>query len=215
MNIKKEFEIELNGKKYPVIITKNKMFQKNIYFRFKDGKYYISASKMVSDAKLLKELEKFAPKLLKKEKKSTYFLDSGVYIFGELVEFNEGFIMINGHYYLYKDENNFYKNMKKEYYDYFLSRIRYYENIMNVTKPYSLTLRKAKTRFGSNSSSTHNIMINVIMIHYSKDIIDSLIVHELSHEFHRNHQKGFYQCVLKYCPNYYELDKKLKRGILK
>lgn len=113
MNIKKEFEIELNGKKYPVIITKNKMFQKNIYFRFKDGKYYISASKMVSDAKLLKELEKFAPKLLKKEKKSTYFLDSGVYIFGELVEFNEGFIMINGHYYLYKDENNFYKNMKK------------------------------------------------------------------------------------------------------
>lgn len=215
MNLKEDLNIFIDGKKYPVIIKKNKMFQKNIYFRYKDGKFYISASKLTNNNVLLKKLENVAPGLLKKVNKEKYFDNNGAYIFGEYVPFSEGFIKLNGKYYLFKDEKTFYKNVKKEYYSYFLSRIRYYEKIMNIKVPYSLTLRLTKTRYGSNSKKTHNIMINLIMIHYSKGIIDSLVVHELSHEFHRNHQASFYKCVLTYCPNYYILDKKLKGGTLK
>ena len=86
---------------------------------------------------------------------------------------------------------------------------------MGIKIPYNIKIRKMKTRYASNSLKTHSITFQMNLIHYSKEIIDSIVVHELAHEFYRNHQKRFYQCVEKYFSNYKEVNLKLKKGLYK
>ena len=69
--------------------------------------------------------------------------------------------------------------------------------------------------FGSNSSRTHTLSFQINIMHYSEEIIETVVIHELAHEFERNHGKKFYNIVYKYCPRYKELQKKLKKGIHK
>ena len=89
------------------------------------------------------------------------------------------------------------------------------EKEMGIKIPYNIKIRKMKTRYASNSLKTHSLTFQMNLIHYSKEIIDSIVVHELAHEFYRNHQKRFYQCVEKYFPNYKEVNLKLKKGLYK
>ena len=72
-----------------------------------------------------------------------------------------------------------------------------------------------KTRLGSNSRKTNKLAFSLSLVHYSKDIIDSVIVHELAHYYEFNHSFKFYNIVYKYCPNYKILRKKLIKGIYK
>ena len=98
---------------------------------------------------------------------------------------------------------------KKEAREFFLSRLRYYEKLMKIEKPYALTVRDTSSRFGSNSSKTHRIMLALTLYQFTTDCIDSVVVHELAHDAFRNHGKRFYDKVYKYCPNYPELRKRL------
>lgn len=84
-----------------------------------------------------------------------------------------------------------------------------------VIRPYNVRIRKMKSRYGSNSLKTRSINYQLDLIHYDREIIRSVVVHELAHDKHRNHQKGFYKLVLQYCPNYWELRRKLRKGIYK
>lgn len=68
-----------------------------------------------------------------------------------------------------------------------------------------------KSRFGSMNVKTKSLSINMIVIHYSEDVIKALIDHELAHLSFGNHSKDFYNKLLEYCPNYYELDKRLTK----
>ena len=45
-----------------------------------------------------------------------------------------------------------------------------------------------------------------------EDKVDAIIVHELCHIIHSNHNKEFYELVKKYIPNYDEIDKWLKEN---
>lgn len=47
---------------------------------------------------------------------------------------------------------------------------------------------------------------------YKEEIIDSIIIHELSHIYVRHHDKKFYSIVYKYCPDYEKLDSYIKKG---
>ena len=80
---------------------------------------------------------------------------------------------------------------------------------MKIEKPYALTVRDTSSRFGSNSSKTHRIMLALTLYQFTTDCIDSVVVHELAHDAFRNHGKRFYDKVYKYCPNYPELRKRL------
>ena len=112
----------------------------------------------------------------------------------------------------YKDREQLEKKLKKWFLEYITSRNQYYEQVMGIRTPYKVRVRKMTTRYGSNSKSTHSITYSMVLMHYSCEIIDSVIVHELAHHFVRDHSKKFYNVVYQYCPNYKALHKRLRKG---
>ena len=211
-----ESEVIIDGKIYKVKINK-KAFQRNSYIRLKDDVFYISTNLTATESFVSNFLEKYAVTLIKRNQKYKKVLikEDGMYIFGEFVNFEEGFIKVLNHNILYSTPEDFYKKVNKIVKPYFDERLKYFEEVMNVTPLYNLKLRKSTTRYGCNIKKTHTITFNLELIHYDLEIIDSVIIHELAHHFEFNHQKNFYNIVYKYCPNYDELDRKLKRGIVK
>ncbi len=103
--------------------------------------------------------------------------------------------------------------LKKELTSYCISQTLYYEALMEISPAYSVLIRDMSSRYGVNSKTTHRITYALSLAHYSREIIDAIIVHELAHHFQRNHQKGFYDIVYRYCPHYDELHKKLRKHI--
>ena len=73
-----------------------------------------------------------------------------------------------------------------------------------------LTLRNQKTRWGS-CSSQDNLNLNWKLVHYPPEIIDYVIIHELSHLTHHNHSHQFWSCVAHYDPDYKQHRNYLKK----
>ena len=83
---------------------------------------------------------------------------------------------------------------------------------MGVTSSYRVRVRQMKTRWGVNNQRTLSLTFALCLVHYSKEIIESVVIHELAHDKVRNHSKNFYKIVLAYYPDYYFYHKKLTKG---
>lgn len=108
-----------------------------------------------------------------------------------------------------EDKDDRYKKMAHEYLP---SRVEYFSKLMGLEFN-TLRLRKMKSRWGSCSSSK-NITLNTQLMQVNKELIDYVIVHELSHLVHMNHSKAFHTHVAKFLPNHKQLRAKLKQFIL-
>jgi hypothetical protein len=64
-----------------------------------------------------------------------------------------------------------------------------------------IKISNAKTRWGS-CSANNNLNFNWKIIFAPKNVIDYLIIHELVHTIHKNHQKNFWNMVEKIQPDY-------------
>lgn len=191
-----------NNKEYVIHVTA-RPFQRGYYARFKNGEFCVSTNSFMSDKEIVRLTIKFAPKLLVEEIESYSIENNWCYLFGEKIEID------------LPNEIELLKFLKQQLLIYLNTRVREYEAKMDISKPYKIGVRNTKTRYGSNSLKTHAISFQLGLVHFSKEIIDSVIVHELAHDKFRNHQKGFYNEVYKYCPNYWDLKKKLRRRIFK
>ena len=80
--------------------------------------------------------------------------------------------------------------------------------IMNVSVG-RITIRNQKTRWGS-CSSKGNVNFNYQLYYMPQELMDYVIVHELSHRRHMNHSAEFWAEVEKYCPEYRTYRKQLK-----
>jgi predicted metal-dependent hydrolase len=65
----------------------------------------------------------------------------------------------------------------------------------------SIFIRGQRTRWGS-CSPAGNLTLNWKLLMAPEEIIDYVIVHELSHLRHMNHSKKFWEMVEHYCPNW-------------
>jgi Predicted metal-dependent hydrolase len=133
------------------------------------------------------------------------------YVYGEKQNLENNFVNIDGHFILF-NKTTFYKDINKYFLTYIKSRVEFFEKEMGISEPYSITTRLVSSRYGSNSRMTHHLTFNSYLIHFSKDIIDAIVIHELAHNFYYDHSKKFYDYVYKYCPNYKELHKQLRLG---
>jgi len=115
------------------------------------------------------------------------------------VKFDNDKILVSKSYQL-KAKSLLTKWYKAEALTYFKIRLDYYANIMGV-KYADAKLSKAARRWGS-CSHNGNINLNWKLIMASPEIIDYVIVHELSHIPHPNHSRTFWLAVEKIMPDY-------------
>ena len=94
----------------------------------------------------------------------------------------------------------------------FADRVSYFAEIMTVTFG-RITIRNQKTRWGS-CSTKGNLNFNYQLYYLPDELLDYVVVHELSHRRHMDHSKEFWTEVEKYCPNYRKLRKNLKQYTL-
>jgi predicted metal-dependent hydrolase len=206
--MKRETILNINGIDYEATIEYKAT--NYIKYRLQDNKIVIRCPYFISKDYLVDLIEKKGFKHSKNNKIHPFGTDY-CYIYGTKEKIDGGFINIDGHFVLF-NKDTFYKDINKYFSDYITSRIRYYENLMGIDVPYKITCRLVSTRYGSNSKRTHHITMNCYLVHFSKDIIDAIVVHELAHNFYYDHSKNFYDYIYRFCPNYKELHKNLRLG---
>lgn len=82
-------------------------------------------------------------------------------------------------------------------------RVEYWAGKMNV-KYGHISIGNMVQQWGSCSRKGGNLSFNCILYLCPSDIIDSVVVHELSHRFYMNHSDKFYGKVLEIIPDYDE-----------
>ena len=204
------FFYKVNDIDYEVVVTHKRI--KNIHYRFIGGKFYVSCSRWTTKKRIIEGLDKHAYKMVKNAGEPALGEDY-IYLFGNKVNLHfPGILTISDYEPIhYVDIPTLEKKLRPIILDFITSRVRHYESLMSLPT-YKVTIRKMKSRLGSNSKRTKTLNFSTILIHYSVPIIDSVVVHELAHIKEFNHSKKFYDVVYKYCPNYKEYRKDLLRG---
>jgi predicted metal-dependent hydrolase len=94
----------------------------------------------------------------------------------------------------------------------FKKRILAYKSLMGIQKDLEVGLSDAVRYLGLNNLRKNCILLNYSLYGFNPEVGDAVLVHELAHCFEANHQKAFYDIVLKYCPGYYRYEKMIISG---
>ena len=87
--------------------------------------------------------------------------------------------------------------------------VLYSQFVEDIPYP-SLKIRKMKTRWGVCNRKNISVTLNSMLLRYSIEELDYVIIHELSHLVHFDHSRAFWNLVEKYCPDY-----KARRKVLR
>lgn len=82
------------------------------------------------------------------------------------------------------------------------SRIRYYQSSFKI-KPRSIRISDNKSRWGSCDSNLQ-LTFNWKLAMAPLEVIDYIVVHEMCHMVHLNHDRSFWRLVGKMLPDYEE-----------
>ena len=110
----------------------------------------------------------------------------------------------------YSVKNVLEKWYKKDALNYFTQRTQYFAELHGFPKIKEIKIRSMKARWGS-CTSRRVITYNTHLIKAPLECIDYVIMHELCHLIHQNHQKGFHQLQLKLNPGWKKQKQKLDR----
>lgn len=216
--------IFFDNKKWEYIVKYRQ--QKHLYLRFEGHKLIISAPFFVKSEVIenfiLDNLPKINQKISNQKNISNkinllqdpyiYFLDQKLDIIVKYqtktkIYLDNNALMIYSTYNLNNDENRKYLNdkinafLKKIAQPIFNERLRYWEKVTNLqVKEFNLRLMKAK--WGVCFHQTQTITLNYKLIHFSIEIIDYVIIHELCHLMYPNHSSDFWKLIALYCPGY-------------
>ena len=195
------------------VVIQRKMI-KNLYFRINDeGQVYVTCplftTKYTID-KLLKQntksLERMYERFLLQSNKKEKLLYLGEEL--NYIQYNKSMIDDDNIYAPSIEKANLY--LAKISLNIFEERLKLYiDDFPNIPK-FRLRVRKMKTRWGVNNFKSKTITLNTELIHYRYECMDYVIVHELSHFYHRDHSKNFWKCVEEHYPNYKAIRKELR-----
>ncbi len=211
----KTFEYKLDGEKYNVeIVYKN---NKNTYVKIKDDlTIYVTTNYFTTkrDIKNLLDrendfLKKTLNKVKKREEKDKEFYYLGNKYDIIITAFDDIDVSNNKIYVSSYDKLN--KWLKKQTRETFEQRLKTCHSLFKEKIPYpKLKIRTMKTRWGVNHKIDDSITLNAKLIRYDMNVIDYVIIHELSHFVHFDHSKAFWNTVQKYMPDYKKYVKLLK-----
>ena len=196
------------------IIRKN---NKNIYFRFdEESNLIVTSNKKISTSKIIKLIEDNESSLIRllNKNKNKQDKDGEIKILGlkydikedpniSKITFNNGNIYINNSKYLEK----YISNLTRQVFNEEINKIL---KIMPNIPKFTLKIRKMKTRWGVCNYVKKIITLNSELIKYDRNIIDYVIIHELSHFTYHNHSSDFWELVATYFPNYKKARKELR-----
>ena len=89
-------------------------------------------------------------------------------------------------------------------------KVKKYAPIVGVTYG-RITIRNQRSRWGS-CSSKGNLNFNCLLMLFSDEVIDYVVVHELCHRKYMNHSAAFYAEVERVFPEYRKCQKWLKEN---
>ena len=154
---------------------------KHLYMEVKDGYVEVRCNNFVSRKFIEEFILKHKEAILKKLQKNYYYL-------GKKVE-----------------REIDYKTITPKI---VLPLVEKYSKIMNLY-PSKISFRFNKTRWGS-CSNKNSIVFNYYLAKLPIELIEYIVVHELSHIKHKHHQKPFWDEVGKFLPDYKQRRKMLK-----
>ena len=202
-----------NEQEYQIeIIRKN---NKNTYIRVRDNKIIVTTNYLVSTKKiekLINDNTSFINNALDKNIKKLE--DKSFKLFGKKYDIVFGFPEVELSFpKLYvKDEKTLNKFLSKYIYTIYEEKLNYWYNQFEEKLPIPhLKIRKMTSRWGVCNIKTNTITLNLELSKYPIECLEYVIIHELSHFIHPNHSKDFWNLVSKYCPNYKEIRKYLKK----
>ena len=204
--------MQLLNKEVEVVIKKKMM--KHIYFRINDlGQIYVTCPIFTTRFEInrllnnnIKPLEKMYERYLMQNNKKQEILYLGNKL--NYIQYNKCMIDGDTLYAPSIDKANLY--LAKICIKVFEERMKLYINQFPNIPNFRLRVRKMKTRWGVNNFSSKTITLNTELIHYRYECIDYVIVHELSHFYHKDHSKNFWNEVAKHYPNYKAIRKELR-----
>lgn len=205
------------NEEYIVEFVQTMKLTRSIRFEVQNNHIVVYASAFHTRKQLIQVVEKHKLAITNMYKRKMNKSNDYIYIFGEKKEitYDNNYYTINGAgcYKTNEELNRILKRLLNRYID---VRFPFFVDLMHVEKnKYTYHIQNTSTRYGSNSSRTNRILFSLDLVHFSFEIIDSVIVHELAHDFQRNHSDKFYEIVYRYCPNYNDLRNKMVKGMFK
>ena len=210
-------------------IAYSKKRKKTIGFKIKDGVLLITSPQRVSKSFLIELIEKrkyWAIERIEKNKKKNLINDDKILFLGKEINVNveQNGLLKNGGYCELKD-NNLFVNISKDYTDTLLEnviknwykekclqfvkdRVLFFANKHNLSYG-KITIKEQKTVWGT-CNFKNDLTFNLKLMAFRPEVIDYLVVHELSHTIHKNHSKEYWKMVESILPNYKELNNELK-----
>ena len=186
---------------------------KNMYLRYDQNKYCfkITADKKTPIDEIVKFFKEYFPRYEKKMKNFMYLYNNQTYFYGK-------------HYYLdelsdelgLKNElrnlEDLYKAEKDNFLAFIKERVVFHKEKLGIDTDYKIKVAKKNTNLGWNCIEDKTLSFNLRLMHYDKEVIDIIVIHELIHHFHKKHDKKFYDTLYAYAPNYEEIHNRLEEG---
>ena len=209
-------DININGYKFPLIIKRDSYHR--IKASFKNNTIIINAYYAVSDKEIidfLKENENKLTKYIVRIMNNT--VKDSINVMSKKYTIKDSNIKCIDNDIIYTNNKEIVKlycanEFFEQLYNYLKEKTAYYYKLMykdnNIP---SISIVNVKSYYGQYNKIKHHIKYNICLMFNDLDVIDSVIVHELSHIKYMNHQKEFYDLVKLVLPNYDYLHNKLKK----
>ncbi len=197
MSKRDQFELHLQEELF--VVSLDKVSRKNVNIRIKpDNIIYVSKPAYISQESLVKYLIDKESWIIKQasrvnkthDKRSNYIGEESVIIFDEV--------------YKTKDVDG----LEKILLEYIQSTRAFYDSLLK--KQPNIQIKRLKGKWGYCVPSKNLLVFNLNLVHYPKEVIDYVILHEYTHLEIPNHSKEFYDFIEKVMPNYKERIKYLR-----
>lgn len=211
-----EKQVILNIHNHPIVTNLFISTRNSHRFTYVGGQINMTVSSNYD----LRKIEKCIEKVMSEKKislfnSSLYIGKDYIDILGKrkrLVVLNEGMNAVSIDDMVVNKRENIDSILKKFTLDIITQEVRKLEKIMLIPIEHKIKITAMRSCSGKNYYQKKLLTFDKDLIHYSLEIIDSIVIHELAHYYYHDHSPSFYNMVLKYCPNYKELQRKLTYG---